>query len=737
MSDTPTPVTREELLEGFTARRASTTLYAIEARTAVAALESQHAVAPAICDGMVEQRERAFLAAMGAGRALPARPSIQQLERYADGWSHLAPPDAAGRAAVARRLAEAYRFRRSDVPRLRATLHLDDPATEAAYQQRHGTALPGIYATTVAPAERLRWTRTRVATAIGRLSPFWTAYALTLTQTVGAGILALPVAMAGVGPLPGLVLLTVLGLVNVATVAAIAESFARTGSVRFGGAFFGRVVTQYLGRPVGALITFSLVTLSGAVLAAYYIGMATTLRAATGLPLAVGTTALFAVTVAAVARGRLNGTIASALVVGAVNLTLLVVLSAMAFRHLDPAKLTTASVPFVGGRGFEPELLGLVFGVGLLAYFGHTAVASGARVVLRRDPSGRAMVRGSAAAMSTVIALYGLWTVAVGGAVGGAQLAATSGTALEPLAEIVGSVVLVPGTVFVVLSMGMGAVVFSLGLHQLTSELVPFGGRGGRLVAFVPLALIFAIVQVLVLTGRESFAGTLGFIGVLTAPLLVGMVPVLLLVASRRRGEYQPAALAPLLRSRTALVLVGVLFLVALLAHGLVIWTTPIARLLAVVTAAVATVATGWVVRSGRLRPTATIELRRDREFDRYRVRLAVAGNRGRTHLEVQPRSGPPVDVLVEGASDLSAGSRAVALDLAGLDAGGSLAALRVWAHEVDSAGTSQGLAVDVRIAGPDGDDLPVPVTAGHVEVRPAPQVGRLTVELAAGGADP
>jgi amino acid permease len=737
MSDTPAPVTREELLAGFTARRASTTLYAIEARTAALALESQHAVAPAICEGMVETQERAFLSAMGAGRALPSRPSIQQLERFADGWSHLAPRDAAGRAAVARRLADAYRFRRSDVPRLRASLHLDDPATEAAYRQRHGAGLVGIYTVSVPPGERLRWARTRLATTVGRLSPFWTAYALTLTQTVGAGILALPVALAGVGPLPGLVLLIVLGLVNVATVAAIAESFARTGSVRFGGAFFGRVVTQYLGRPVGALLTVSLVALSAAVLAAYYIGVATTLRAATGLPLAIGTAALFAVTIGAVARGRLDGTIASALVVGAINLALLFVLSALAFRHFDRAHLTTATVPFVGGRAFDPELLGLVFGVGLLAYFGHTAVASGARVVLRRDPSGHAMVRGSAAAMTTVIVLYGVWTTAVGAAVDGGRLAATSGTALEPLAEVAGAIVFLPGTVFVVLSMGMGAVVFSLGLHQQASELLPVGGLVGRLVAFVPLVLVFATVQALVWTGRETFTGTLGLIGVLTAPLMVGVVPMLLLAAARRRGEYEPAALAPLLRSRAAFVLVGLLFIAAMVAHGLVIWTAPIPRVLALVTAVLATVATGWVVGSGFLRPTATLELRRDRELDRYRVRLAVAGNRGRTHLEVQARSGPPVELVVEGASDLPPGSRSVALDLEGLSAGQTLAGLRVWAHEVDTSGASQALAVGVWVKGPDGADRRVPFAAGHAEVRPPPQIGRLTVELPAGQARP
>ena len=66
-------------------------------------------------------------------------------------------------------------------------------------------------------------------------------------------MLALPIAVAGVGPLPGVAIIVVLGLLNVLTVAAVAETFARTSSVRWRGAYFGRVVRGYLGRePAGS-----------------------------------------------------------------------------------------------------------------------------------------------------------------------------------------------------------------------------------------------------------------------------------------------------------------------------------------------------------------------------------------------------------------------------------------------------------------------------------------------------
>ncbi len=81
------------------------------------------------------------------------------------------------------------------------------------------------------------------------LPPFWLAYTLTLTETVGGGVLALPIAFAGFGPVGATVLLLVFGLLNMLTVAALVESITRDGRMRYGNAFFGRLIGDYLGRP--------------------------------------------------------------------------------------------------------------------------------------------------------------------------------------------------------------------------------------------------------------------------------------------------------------------------------------------------------------------------------------------------------------------------------------------------------------------------------------------------------
>ena len=76
---------------------------------------------------------------------------------------------------------------------------------------------------------------------------------------MGAGVLALPIAVAGVGPVPGAAILIVLGLVNLLTVACLAEASARTGALRYGNAFVGQLIRTYLGRSATLIQTLALI----------------------------------------------------------------------------------------------------------------------------------------------------------------------------------------------------------------------------------------------------------------------------------------------------------------------------------------------------------------------------------------------------------------------------------------------------------------------------------------------
>ncbi|MFW6091336.1 MAG: aromatic amino acid transport family protein [Actinomycetota bacterium] len=724
MTEGPGVVSRQELLGGVAGRRSSAALFAIESRASFLAQRARHTAIPAVCEEMVEARERTFMSALAAGRDLPREPRAQDLERYAPSLAHLVPSDPAGRAGLASLISTKYPARSTDVPQLRQALGLSDSAVRRQLRIRQGCSPDELWATRLPWRERARWWRSRLAGRLEDLSPFWSAFSLTLTQTVGAGILALPIALAGVGPLPGLVVVVLIGLVNVLTVAAIAESFTRAGTVRWGGAYLGRVVRHYLGRAAQAVLSVALLSIAVVALLAYYVGFASVLAAATAVPPLVWVGLLFAVTLGFVWRGRLDATVASALVVGAVNIAILLVLSGLALGDLDPGNLTYAAVPFTGGQAFDSSVVALVFGVVLLAFFGHTSVANGARAVLRRDPGGRSLVGGSAAGMATAVLLYGVWTVAVGGAVAPSRLAGETGTALEPLAEATGTAVLVVGSVFVVLAMGMAAVHFSLGLHFQAAELVRGNGRAARAAAFAPLVAVFAVAEVLFATGRESFSGSLGAIGTLAAPLIAGIVPVLLLASSRRRGDYVPALRVLSMRHPVTAGAVYVLFLLALVAHATVIWTAPVGRISAALVAVVAVAVTVRVLRSDAMRPLAVVELRRDAEVGRARLRVLAGGARAECAVTVSVEGAGDRELVVAGALELPPRTTAVTLDLRCVTAD----QIRVWAHEVDATGASWPLDVTPRLHTADGAvELRL---ANGAAVAPLPASATLTLDL-------
>jgi len=723
MSESPDVVSREQLLGGLGGRRASTLLFAIESRVAYVARRAAHATTPAICDDLVEARERGMLAALAAGRDLPAPVRAQDLERFAGALAYIIPEDARTRADLAYRLASKYQARETDVPALRAALGLGDADVGEALDIRYGIIPAQLWADRIGWRQRVRWALARLVARLDYLSPFWTSFGLTLTQTVGAGVLALPIALSGVGPLAGVVLIVLLGVVNVVTVAKIAESLTRTGPVRWGGAYLGQVVGRYLGAGARVVLSVAMVAIAVVALLAYYVGFSSVLDAATGVPAPGWALMLFVVTVGFVWRGRLDATVASALLVGSLNVVILLLLSGLAFADLDPANLT--EVAGSTERSFDPTVAAAAFGVVLLAFFGHTSVANCARVVLRREPGGRSLLRGATAGMVTAAALYSVWTFAVTGAVAPARLADESGTALEPLAEATGPLVLAVGSVFVVLAMGMAAVHFSLGLHFQARELIRGDGRATRIAAVAPLVAVFAVAETLLVSNRESFTGSLSVAGTLAVPFIAGVIPVLLFASAHRRGDGVPEPPARWLASRSLSVAVYAVFVLALLAHAAVIWTSPLARVSAAAAAVIGLALTAYVLRTDAMRPLLSVELRRDRDQARYRLRVLASGTPVTVPVIADGHDSLPPDR--RGAIDLPRRTTNVTVALAneGIDQ------LRLWTHEIDAVGESEPLAVQLSLDAGAGQSTTRRVQGESL--MPLPDGGELTIELPEG----
>jgi hypothetical protein len=647
-------LTRDQLLAGLPARRVSILLFAIEGRTARLVDRSRRAMAPGVTERTAEARERAFLEAVAAGGELPIRPTIQDLERYAAAWAPLVPPEPTMRAGLFHALSERYAFTARVVPALIQALGLNEAAVEQAYARLYGRSLAAAFARELPWRERLRWRRAAASRRLESLPPVWLAFALTLTEMVGGGVLALPIALAEVGPAAAVVVLLALGLVNLATVAAIVEAVTRDGDIRYGSTYFGRLARGYLGRTAAAALTPALLVFGVFVLVAFYVGIATTLADVTPVPATVWAAAVFVAGVTLLRRENLNATVAAALLVGAVNIALIVTLAVIALGSVELANLRHVGVPLVGGRPFDASVLTLALGVVLASYFGHTSAGNAAKIVLRRDSSGRALLVGNVAALGVAVGLYSLFVVAVNGAVEPSAMANAGGTALGPLADEAGALVHVFGIAFAILAMGMGSVHVALIVSNQVREWVPAAaparagtavrGRlstlvGGRAfwLSMSPVAATFLLVEWLLASERASFAAPLSFVGTLTIPLVGGFFPMLMLVASRRKGEYVPAIVVRLLGHRALVAFVLAVYLGLLLAYGLVIWEAPLERVAALLVTAVLVALTIGFVWRGAFAPRAFVEVRVEQaRAERVVVEATVEGARvdGSTELE-------------------------------------------------------------------------------------------------------
>ncbi|MDQ5816573.1 MAG: hypothetical protein M3516_09835 [Actinomycetota bacterium] len=720
---------RSELLGGMPARRASTVLFAIEARAAHLVVRSRRAMAVHETERSSANRERAFLDALAGARELPLHPTIQDLERFAPKWADVAPRAPDLRASVARLLGRKYTFTRERTPRLRAALGLDEPDVRAAYKRLHGEELDEIYADDLDARERFRWARTGLVRSFEELPPFWTAYALTLTEAVGAGILALPIALAGIGPLPGITFLVVAGLLNLVTMGGLVEAITRNGQMRYGAAFFGRLAESLLGRSGTLAITVTLFAFNVVIFMTYLIAFAAPLSSATGSDPAIWVALLFLVNLIFLRRD-LNATVASALVVGAVNVLLIAAISLIAFTRVDPDNLSFMRIPFVGSDPANVAAIGLAFGVVIMAYFGHTSVGLVAKLVLEREPSGRGLLRGSMAAMATIIVLYCFALVAIQGAVSAPELSGHDGTALEPLAEIAGPAVTVLGGVYVLLAVGLASIYVSLGMANQIREWLPTRMKrpAASLLALAPTIVVFLVAEGLLLADRATFTDPLALIGTLAVPLLAGIFPMLLLAASRRRGDRMPGSWVRLLRGPAAMAMIALPFFVGLLVQGFVIWQEPLERVAAALVAALIVGLTWAAMQRGAFDLQAVIELRRE-PSGRGEFAVLVDGKPTAVDARIaedgkeRSMNGPGGEI------DRFTQLRLLSVDLPPTAA----RELRVWVHGVTAEGDSEAIPSSVEVVSDtDGErrvEAPlgsarVTLDGAHSEVRISPLKG-------------
>jgi hypothetical protein len=385
-----------------------------------------------------------------------------------------------------------------------------------------------------------------------------------------------------------------------------------------------------------------------------------------------------------------------------------------------------------------------------MGYFGEAFVIQCAKVVLPRDENGSSLIWGSGAGLAAVTALIVAWVLMINGSLGPGRLAYQTGTALTPLATTEGPAVAAMGTALVLILAGLAALRCMLGAIGQVREWLPrpleanapspprkqASGVGAllrdadsrQMVASAPLVLVLVVALWLTLIGHDSFAGTLGLLGVVSNTVFTGLMPVLLLAASRRKGEVVPERILQVLGNPLVLAGIYLLYLGVLLLHGIVIWHDPLEQAVAAVTAAGVVGATWVMFRQGALQPRMVVELRKDlRAEDHWSFAVTAAGERvparasflsGGKHYHLQASAS-----TVPGAAELAEATFHLP-PLAVRD-------IKVWAHVVSPSGTSEGLPSHVQIATEGGrhesqlretrEQVLIPAGGGAVTVRITP----------------
>ena len=278
-------ISREEVLGGLGGRptkQANTTLLLIENRTAQMVADAQVPDGYGLVETGASSGSQAYLDAIAMGReSLPA-PTIQQIERFAADWAILVPKNPRVRATLANLMSTRYALSFADAPGIYEALGLDSAAVHSAYEQLYDEPLESILAPEVSFTDRLRWGWTSLAKRLDALPPAWMAFMFTLI--IGGVTLAVPIAAASIGAIPSILLIIFFCIVSMVTIAAMAESVTRSGGIRYGNAFLGRVVGNYLGQASSVLITVVLTAFSFGLLLIFYLGISSTLEGSTGLP---------------------------------------------------------------------------------------------------------------------------------------------------------------------------------------------------------------------------------------------------------------------------------------------------------------------------------------------------------------------------------------------------------------------------------------------------------------------
>jgi len=293
-------------------------------------------------------------------------------------------------------------------------------------------------------------------------------FGVVFPTVVGGGILSLPVALAPLGPLLAVAVTVALGAVNIITIGLLALTVSRRADSLPSHARMATLAAQLLGRGTGRLTTAVVGLLMLGFVVVYMLGLSESLASSTGLTAAAW--AVIALTVSALLVGfqRRRVLMTAGGTVTVVNLVLLLLLLILLGRQVRPELL-------FGGPPAPLEVgsFTLVFGALMGSFFGHTSVPTIAPAALRSDPSGRALITGSVAAMVAATVVNAGWVVVTLGSTPASAYESTGSTGIDLVRTVGGPLAGWLGLAFAILALGFAGMISSFVLGDLAVEQLP------------------------------------------------------------------------------------------------------------------------------------------------------------------------------------------------------------------------------------------------------------------------
>ena len=256
---------------------------------------------------------------------------------------------------------------------------------------------------------------------------------------------------------------------------------------------------------------------------------------------------------------------------------------------------------------------------------------------------------------------------------------------------------------------------------------------GRFFLSMIPVIVVFALTEWLVLTGTSSFTGVLAVGGLLANSLVSGVFPVLLLVSSRRKGDLVPKVVIKLLGHPFVVAGIYLLFVSTLFLHAIVIWVNPAERAAALLVGLLVLGVTIAMVRQGAFTRRLIVELKEDtRQGDKGRAVFNITANGQPAVAEVQMSYAAREERRHEAAGEVPALGelRSVTFYLPATQA----RELKVWAHTVTPDGSSESLPVFAEIrCGDDTKRFDLKLSGGQAVVPITGDACRLQIAFAEG----